>query len=73
MRVKEKNEKSGIKLNIQGTKITVSSPISSWQIQEEKVEAMIDFTFWGSKITVDVDCSHENKDTCSFKGKLCQT
>ena len=39
----------------------VSSPITSWQIKEEKVEAMIDFTFWGSKITVDVDCSHEIK------------
>jgi len=47
----------------------VSSPITSWQIKEENVEA-VDFTFWGSKITVDVDCSHENKDTCSFKGKL---
>ena len=47
----------------------VSSPITSWQIKEENVE-VVDFTFWGSKITVDVDCSHENKDTCSFKGKL---
>ena len=49
MRVKEKNEKSGIKLNIQGTKITVSSPISSWQIQEEKVEAVANVILLGSK------------------------
>ena len=72
-KVKEESEKAGLKFNIQKTKIKASGSITSWQIKEEKVEAMIDFTFWGSKITVDVDCSHENKDTCSFKGKLCQT
>ena len=49
MRMKEKNEKSGIKLNIQGTKITVSSPITSWQIQEEKVEAVTNVILLGSK------------------------
>ena len=52
------------------TKIMVSSSITSWQIEEEKLEAVIDFTFWGSKITVGVDCSHENKDTCCLEGKL---
>ena len=57
MRVKEKNEKSGIKLNTQGTKITVSSPITSWQIDGENVETVLDFIFLGSKINVDGDCN----------------
>ena len=73
MKMKDESAKVDLKLNIQKTKIMVSSPITSWQIKEEKVEAVIDFTFWGFKITVDVDCSHENKDTCSLKGKLWQT
>ena len=59
MRVKEESEKTGLKLNIQKTKIRASSPITSWQINEEKVEAVTDFIFLGSKITVDSDCSHK--------------
>ena len=59
MRVKEENEKAGLKLNIQMTKIITFSPITSWQIEEEKLEAVIDFLFMGSKITADNDCSHE--------------
>ena len=59
--MKEENEKAGLKLNIQKTKIVASDPITSWQIKEEKVEAVTDFLFLGSKITVDGDCSHEIK------------
>ena len=59
MRVKEKSEKVGLKLNIQKTKIMASDPITSWKIDGETVETMSDFMFWGSKITVDCDCSHE--------------
>ena len=59
MRVKEESEKAGLKLNIKKTKITVSGPITSWQIDREKVETVTDFLFLGSKITVDGDCSHE--------------
>ena len=58
MKVKEESEKAGLKLNIQKTKIMVSSPITSWQIDGE---TMRDFTFLGSKITADDDCSHEIK------------
>ena len=61
MRVKEENEKAGLKINSQKTKIMASSPITSWQIEGEKVEAVTDFIFLGSKITVDGDCSHEIK------------
>ena len=61
MKVKEKSEKAGLKLNIQKTKIMASSPITSWQIEEEKVEAVTDFIFLGSRIIVDSDCSHEIK------------
>ena len=61
MRVKEESEKAGLKLNIQKTKIMESCPITSWQIEGEKVEEVIDFVFLGSKITVDSDCSHEIK------------
>ena len=59
MKVKEESEKPGLKLNIQETKIMASGPIISWQIDREKVEAVTDFTFLGSKITVDDACSHE--------------
>ena len=59
MKVKEKSEKVGLKLNIQKTKIMASSPITSWQIDGGKVETVIDFIFLGSKITADCDCSHE--------------
>ena len=59
MRVKEESEKTGLKLSIQKTKIMASGPITSWQTEGEKVEAVTDFLFVGSKITVDSDCSHE--------------
>ena len=58
MKVKEESEKSGLKLNIQKTKIMGSSPIISWEIDAETMETVTDFIFWGSKITVDGDCSH---------------
>ena len=61
MKVKEENEKVGLKLNIQKTKIMASGPITSWQIDRETVETVTDFTFLGSKITADGDCSHEIK------------
>ena len=61
MRVKEESEKAGLQLNIQKTKITATSPITSWQIDGEKVEAVTDFIFLGSRITVDSDCSCEIK------------
>ena len=61
MKVKEESEKAGLKLNIQKTKIMVSCPITSWQIDGEKVEAVTGFTFLGPKITMDGDSSHEMK------------
>ena len=61
MEVKEESEKAGLKLNTQKTKIMASSPITSWQTEGEKVEAVTDFIFLDSKITVDNDCSHESK------------
>ena len=61
MKVKEESEKVGLKLNIQKTKIMVSGPITSWQIDGETVETVADFIFGGSKITADGDCSHEIK------------
>ena len=61
MRVKKESEKSGLKLNIQKTKIMACSPITAWQIDGRKVEAVTDFIFLGSKITVNGDCSHEIK------------
>ena len=61
MKVKEESEKVGLKLNIQKTKIMASSPITSWQIDGETMEIVTDFSFLGSKITADGDCSHEIK------------
>ena len=61
LRVKEESEKVGLKINTQKTKIMVSGPITSWQIKGEKVEAVTDFIFLGSKITADGECSHEIK------------
>ena len=61
MKVKEESEKVGLKPNIQKTKIMASSPITSWQIDGEKVETVADFIFLGSKIIADGDCSHEIK------------
>ena len=61
MKVKEESEKAGLKLNIQKTKIMVSSPIASWQIDGETMETVTDFIFLGSQITADGDCSHITK------------
>ena len=66
MKVKEESEKVGLKLNIQKTKILVSGPITSWQIDGETVA---DFIFWGSKITADGDCRHEMKRRLLLKRK----
>ena len=60
-------KKSGLKLNIQKTKIMASSPITLWQIDEEKMETVTDFIFLGSKITADSDCSHEIKTLAPWK------
>ena len=71
MIVKEESEKVGLKLNMQKTKIMTSGPITSWQIDGEKMETVRDFIFLGSKITADGDCSHEIKrDTYSLEEKL---
>ena len=61
MKVKEKSENVGLKLNIQKTKIMASNPITSWEIDRETMETVRDFIFGGSKITADGDCSHEIK------------
>ena len=61
MKVKEESEKVGLKLNIQKTKIMASGPITSWEIDGETMEIVADLIFWGSKVTVDGDCSHEIK------------
>ena len=75
VKVKKESENAGLKLNIQKTKIMVSSHITLWQIDGEEMETVIDSIFLGSKITVNGDCSHEikNKNTCSSKAKLWQT
>ena len=73
MRVKEESEKADLKLNIQKTKITASSPIPSWHIDRGKVEAVTDFIFLDSKITVDTDNSMKLKDACSLEEKLWPT
>ena len=72
MRVKEKNEKAGLKFNIQKTKIMVSSTITSWQIDGENVETVSDFIFLGSKINADGDYSHDIK-RCLFLGRKAMT
>ena len=72
MRVKEESEKTVLKFNIQKTKFLASVPITSWQIVGEKVEAVSDFIFLGSKITVDCDCSHEIK-RCLLLGRNAMT
>ena len=61
MKVKEKTEKAGLRFNIKKTKIMAAGPITSWQIEGEKVETVTDFIFLGYKITVDSDCTHEIK------------
>ena len=68
MKVEEESEKVGLKLNIQKTEIMASGPTTSWQIDGETMETVTDFTFLGSKITADGDCSHEIK-RCLFLGR----
>ena len=72
MKVKEESEKVGLKLNIQKTKIMASGPITSWQIDGKTMETVRDFTFLGSKITADGDCSHEIK-RCLLLGRKAMT
>ena len=67
MKGKEENEKVGLKLNIQKTKIMASGRITSWQIDGETVKTVADFIFGGSKITADGDCSHDIKDVTPWK------
>ena len=70
MKVKEESEKAGFKLNIQETKIMETDPITSWQIHGEIMETITGFIFLGSKITADVDFSHEIKRPCYLEEKL---
>ena len=70
MKVKEKSEKVGLKLNIQKMKIMASGPITSWEIYGEKVETVSDFILGGSKITADDDCSHEIKRCLLLRRKV---
>ena len=70
--MKEESEKAGLKLNIKKTKIVASGPITSWRIEGEKVEAVTDILFLGSKITADGDCSHEIK-RCLLLGRKVMT
>ena len=72
MKVKEENEKAGLKLNITKTKIMASGPITSWQIDGETMETVTDFIFGGSKITAHGDCSHEIKG-CLLLGRKAMT
>ena len=72
MKVKEENEKVGLKFNIQKTKTTASGPITSWQIDEETMETVTDFILGGYKITADGDCSHEIK-RCLLLGRKAMT
>ena len=72
MKVKEESDKAGLKLNIQKTKIMASGPITSWQMDGEKVETVTDFIFLGSKINVDGDCSHQIK-RCLLLGRKAMT
>ena len=70
MKVKEESEKTGLKLNIQRTKIMASSPITSWQIDGETMETVTDLIFLSSKITSDGYCSHEIKNACPLEENL---
>ena len=73
MKVKENNEKAGLKFSIQKSKVTATSPITSWQIDGETMETVTDFIFLGYKITADGDCSHEIKRCLLLRKKLQQT
>ena len=68
--MKEESVKAGLNLNIQKTKIMGSGPITSWKIDGETMETVVDFIFLGSRITEDGDCSHEIKSACSLEEKL---
>ena len=70
MRLKQDNERAGLKLNIKKTKIMASGPITSWQAEREKVEVVTDFLFLASKITVDGDCSHKIRRHLLYGRKL---
>ena len=70
LKVKEERGKVGLKLNVQKTKIMASGPITSWQIDEETVETVAEFIFWGSKIKADVIAAMKLKDAYSLEGKL---
>ena len=70
MKVKEKSGKTWLKTQHSKTKVIASSPITTWQIDGERVETVTDFILLGSKITVDSDCSHEFEDTCSLEEEL---
>ena len=72
IKVKEESEKAGLKLNVQKTKIMASGPITSWQIDGETMETVTDFTFFGSQITADGECSHEIK-RCLLLGRKAMT
>ena len=72
IKVKEESEKAGLKINIQKTKITESSPIISWQVDGETIATVRNFILWGSKITVDGDCSHEIQ-RCLLLGRKAMT
>ena len=70
MKVKEESENFGLKLNIQKTKIMASGPITSWQIDGETVDTVVDFILGGSKITAEVTAAVKSKDACSLAEKL---
>ena len=70
MRVKKESERAGLKLSIKKTQIMASGPINSWQIEGEKVEAVIDFLFLGSKITAVVTAAMKSEDICFLAGKV---
>ena len=72
MKVKEESEEVGLKLNIQKTKIMASGPVTSWEIDGERVETVLDFIFLGSKVTAGSDCSHEIK-RCLLRGRKVTT
>ena len=70
MKVKEESEKAGLKLSIQTTKIMASGPITSWQINGERMETVTDFIFLDSKVTADMTAAMKLKDACSWEVKL---
>ena len=73
MKMKEEREKAGLKLNIQKLKIMVSNPITSWQIEGEKMEVVTDFIFWATRSQWKVTVAMKLKDACFLEEKLCRT